>query len=480
MDIGVETPSLSPELISLICSFIDTRKTLYNISVCSNTFYDAAVPYLYSTIDLRASDAKPVGRHTDWFGLRNLISLFLSKPKLALYVRGISIRGISDLSDGSRLSMAEPPMAVPHHDVPSNLDPSWVPYVLSANVEYHELVRQCNINMKSALHMLETTTPSRIHAELRDISCICLPDSHHSPKHFFEHSSVKRLFLNNIRSDLSQRYWRTTRTMLRDLESSSSNVEQIQLFDCCFDDADVTDILRVPRALTSFTYEIGKNDSLREAVSDASRQTLLHGLERHVTTLRSLCVDSQHGCDEVEEVVARVTPFWGLRRFEKLAHLRMAAIFMMGRHRADMDILANLLPSSIETLEITKCSEYFGNSPDQIFWPIQELLRMKASFPRLSSIAVGVSLDFLLETVEMEEEGKWYSSMFRRAKEVGVTITLLVEREGSQSFEFKEAINRDIAWAEIRDGGIPMDWTDSYQRVNRRVTMECMAPSGSD
>jgi len=293
---GVPVPILPPELLSHIFSFVDSRSTLSHISRCSRLFYDEATPFLYRRLGIRPQTNRDL-----YPRLQHLITVFMRRPALADYVRHLSIgprfddcvfdevipeelppevKAIVDHPD-RRLSKDEKTVWLDGYAEGS--DDAAVGVLLCLLPRLRSLDLEPGSSVPSVLHVLSSSSPQSFR-ELQDICWFGTEDlSQTTEKVMFTLPAARRAFFHYAESQPDGV------SVLHDLPSRSSSIEQIELRRSRLNDHDMSDILRVPRSLTSFIYDMAEANLLEET---SSVGTIRQGLDLHKASLETLCLAS--------------------------------------------------------------------------------------------------------------------------------------------------------------------------------------------
>ena len=283
-------PTMPPELLSRICAHVSSKETLKNIAVCSKQFYDIAIPHLYHSLELRAErvveDSGP-----DRFHLKHLTELFLRRPKLASYVRRLSLRPVFtdswtrhpekvDIETARQFPLrADIKTAIRNASHSEEEEAKWLKDCMN-DPRDHEgcddpllgvllltLTRLESLDLEFPIFPNYVTrtfersarkevpfdvTPSLEH--LREILWVHDDDKYGGRlcAPFFELPALRAIFMHRIGSSDSEE-----NEGLKALESGSSVAEHVELRDVRLNPEDTKHILRIPKALKTFVYEIG-------------------------------------------------------------------------------------------------------------------------------------------------------------------------------------------------------------------------------
>ena len=487
-------PTLPPELLSRSFAYITSKKTLASLALCSKDIYENAVPYLYHCVEIHDEDMGKRGEESEGGRtLKHLTSLFLRKPSLALNVRELRIRG--EFSDNA---YPNPPPFIPRDDARSqDLDAKVkeaIFRVASNVVEESDWLRDFPLSDDAVLALLLITLPM---LERLDVSCPIRPqhvkrvllrvgsrdapfDSNlaltrlhdicwvHADKEYgtgmaigsFTIPSLRRLFMHHMGS-----HWHEENGGLDDMKSASSGIEHLELKTCRFNPQEITDILRVPKALKTFIYEFG---SFHVGYCAADFPAIRQGLEQHKTSLQDLWLDLHHE-EESFQAGGDCTRLWSFQDFTRLKRLRLSTVYVFGCSGVpqwdsfgeedpvdppdDFEMtpdlasaLRHLLPPNIEAIRFTHCEE---GQPRLLFTSLIDLLEHKSAdcAPSLSAITIEISR---LATA------KHYDTLIHilhLTQALGISMRVLWNRGERKGEDYEKRVERkwgmdeDIEWA---------------------------------
>ena len=451
-------PTLPPELLSRIFAFA-TSHTLTVLAVCSQQFYDIAVPYLYRSIDLardRNGEWNPA--YCEIGPLKRLAALFLRKQSVALHVKKLRV-------DANRYDDSYPWDKMPkslHEARGLDVDRGVKEAIrTAAHSEIEEARWLCDFDgsggggsgdavlaiLIPALPKLETldmTVPLTSYVQrmlvrigareapfdsgltathLQDICWTGANPVYGSPvaPECFVVSSVRRLFMHHVGS----RDFDNLEEGFSGIPSASSNVQHLELKKCRLNSNEVTEILRIPKALQTFIYEIGFGHLAYTTVEFGE---IRQALEQQKESLENLWLDYDHNGALWEWESGDLGPMQSFQGFMKLKHLRLATVYVFGHRGCEIDpahvtqgelkILKDLLPRSLETLHLTHCED---EVIELLFASLAHLLEHKglACAPMLSAI----TLEFALSAIEKHREA--LSKLLVSTRDTGISMRIL-------------------------------------------------------
>lgn len=143
-------------------------------------------------------------------------------------------------------------------------------------------------------------------------------------------------------------------------DTRSLDITHLELRDCRVSPPSLQRMVAVPKALTSFVYELGEPRSLTEIDQPISYRSLRRALESQTHSLEQISIDYPHDyCfDDWAGGGPETRPMGSFSEFGKLKRLRIATTYVFG-WVADTDPsrLRDSLPDQLEELHLTHADE---------------------------------------------------------------------------------------------------------------------------
>ncbi|KAL9079596.1 MAG: hypothetical protein Q9157_001533 [Trypethelium eluteriae] len=472
----MHVPEIPIETLSHIFSFVDSRATLKNLTLSSKNFYKIATPRLYSHLELLNADWE-----TPFYALRPLTCLFLRKPELAQNVRHLALR--STFEDG-------PASGGKQGNKKLDLDPE-IRSAIVASAQSKEEESQWLEDASEQAHedcILSLLLPTLTNLRSIDIEMPVQPVyvprqlerigrgehpfdrkptfskltdiliAHDDSKYGLYTSSIgcafslpaiQNIYLHRIGSSDGPDPADEIAASLQNIADGSSTVISIDMHDCRLSSGDFARVMRAPKALTSFCYELGWGHLSYTACRFPEMRA---ELERHRTTLRHLWLD--YVPDGIEwltdgDAGDDTTPMDSFAGFSALRRIKIGMVMMFGENPEEdlpeyADRLVKALPVQIEYVKITRAED----GPDVIVAALEKLILQKGGkFPELRHVEI-----------ECSEAGvNDRRDQFRRLKQLaenekGLTFVVrdtrgaLVGEDSDQRVERKWGFDEDIEW----------------------------------
>ncbi|MCJ1385323.1 hypothetical protein MMC17_008445 [Xylographa soralifera] len=271
---------------------------------------------------------------------------------------------------------------------------------------------------------------------------------------FMRLPSIRRIFGYRIGSDDGFRD--QIDETLAGLGTASSTVSHIELKDCKLHDQGLVNMLRAPKALKTFIYEVGSGHL---SYCRMNFGAAVSALAPQVHYLENLWLDFEstyrpYWDDEVDDT----TPIPSFTQFENLKVLKVAIVFIFGneicsssdnkvRKQSELHGLTGKFPRSLETLHLLHCEDNL----ELVLLALEHMLKYKErDVPRLSK---------LVFEGPFYDEQKWLDRIMyiMRLSEVKGIETVTVVIAGANSaynvaVERGWGMDKDISWAEGVNG----------------------------
>jgi len=271
----------------------------------------------------------------------------------------------------------------------------------------------------------------------------------------FAMPSIERIHLHHVLGG----YGNKVDERLVQFSPRTSACSYLELRDCRFHPRDVQNLFLMPKALSTFIYEIGRDQLYHCTVSFS---TVRQGLEHHKETLEELCLDYCHDAIKLEHGRSDdLSPMAPLNEFLRLKRLKIAPAFILGMslpqetaHAADRySRLLDFLPKSINQLQLTHCEELYNLQI--LLEALANILIKKATHvPTLHRIVVEVDSSL----VEKLADG--FARIPKLAKDIGTKIVLLNNFGFSEDKGLSKGVERK--WGFDED----IEWKECYELVN--------------
>jgi hypothetical protein len=477
ISMGGEVPYLAVELISRILESCTSKATVAVAAQCSRQWYGIAMPLLYHRVNVNNPQSYELRKSY----LKSLAVLFLSKPNIAAHVQHFSLR--PGFSDGPKWKSGVEP----------NGDGDWdsallekiqeaIASISCSDEERATWLKEADCD-DTFLALLLPTLPNLVSLDLmgpqhakytermlwrfgtgaeRGLAFMnlkslfwtyqhiaCVPTGAIVSPGIFAMPSIERIYLHRIFGG----YGNKVDERLAQFSPRTSTCTYLELRDCRFHPSDVQNLFLMPKALSTFIYDIGQDQFYYCTVSFS---TIRQGLEHHKETLEELCLDYCHGGIKWEPgMLDNPSPMTPLNEFLRLKRLKIAPVFILGMglppetaHAADQYLrILDFLPKSIKQLQLTHCEE--PNNLQILLDALANILIKKVTHvPTLYQIVV--EIDFSL----VEKLADKFARILKLAEDVGTSIVLLnnfgcsEDKGRSKRVERKWGFNEDIEWKE--------------------------------
>lgn len=464
---GGEVPYLAVELISRILESCISKATVAVAARCSRQWYDIAMPLLYYRVNVK----NPQYSRKSY--LKSLAVLFLSKPNIAAYVRHFSLR--LGFGDGPEWESSEERDSALLEKIQEAITS-----ISCSDEERATWLKEADCD-DTFLALLLPTLPNLVSLDLmgpgyaeytermlwrfgtgaeRDSAftnlkslfwtyqqVACKPAGAIISPGIFAMPSIKRIHLHHAIGG----YLDKVDKRLAQFSPRTSTCTNLELRDCRFHPSNVQNLFLIPKALSTFIYDIGRDQFYYCTVSFS---TIRQGLEHHKETLEELCLDYCHGSIKLEPgILDDSSPITPLNEFLRLKRLKIAPVFILGislppgtAHAADRYLrILDFLPKSIKQLQLTHCKE-----PDNLQILLNALanilIKKVTHVPTLHQIVVEINFS-LVEKLANE-----FARILKLAEDVGTNIVLLnnfgcsEDKGRSKRVERKWGFNEDIEW----------------------------------
>ncbi|OCK95640.1 uncharacterized protein K441DRAFT_658354 [Cenococcum geophilum 1.58] len=488
---GGEVPYLAVELISRILESCTSKATVAVAARCSRQWYDIAMPLLYHRVNINNPQSYELRKSY----LKSLAVLFLSKPNIAAHVRHFSLR--PGFSDGPEWKSG----------VELNGDGDWdsallekiqeaIASISCSDEERATWLKEADCD-DTFLALLLPTLPNLVSLDLMGPiyakymermlwrfgtgaergsaftnlkslfwtyeQAMCTPTGAIINPGIFAMPFIKRIYLHQVHGG----YGDEVDERLAQFSPRTSTCTHLELRDCRFHPSDVQNLFLMPKALSTFIYDIGRDQLYYCTVSFS---TIRQGLEHHKETLEELCLDYYHGGIELEPgMLDDPSPMTPLNEFLRLKRLKIAPVFILGMslppetaHAADQYLrILDFLPKSIKQLQLTHCEE-----PDNLQILLDALanilIKKVTHVPTLHQIIV--EIDFSI----VEKLADEFARILKLAEDVGTNIVLLNNFGCSEDKGRSKRVERK--WGFDED----IEWKECYEFVNYRPIYEAI------
>ncbi|KAL9090312.1 MAG: hypothetical protein Q9165_005345 [Trypethelium subeluteriae] len=473
---STNVPEIPIEVLSRIFSVVDSKATLKNLILSSKNFYSIAAPHLYSYLELLTADWE-----TPFYALRPLTCLFLRKPELAQHVRHLALRSTFEdgpssggkqgnkkldldpeirsaiiasaqskeeegqwLEDASEqahedciLSLLLPTLTNLHSiDIEMPVKPEYVPRQLERiGRGEHPFDKKPTFSKLTDIHIAHDDSKYGLYTD--SIGCA------------FYLPAIQNIYLHRIGSSDGPNPSDEIAAPLQNIPDGSSAVTSIDMHDCKLSTGDFARMMRAPKALTSFCYEVGWGHLSYAACRFPEMRA---ELDRHKTTLRDLWLD--YVPDGIEwltegDDIDDTTPMKSFAEFSALRRIKIGMAMMFGED-AEEDMpgyqnrLVEALPAQIEYVKITRAED----SPDVIVGALENLILQKGGkFPELRHLEIECS-----ETQVNDRKDQYRRLKQLAENEKGLTFVVrdtrgaLVGEDYDQRVERKWGFDENIEW----------------------------------
>ena len=416
--INLSLSHLPPEILSCIVANVQSKSALLNLALCSHGFYTNVIQHLYKHIEVCDLFPEGVERHPQFQPLQNLASLLLRRPDLAQHVRSWTMRDANGLK--SRQTRRES----------KTLRTAQVDTVLKtaikassfSGVEETEWLEHCSwidhgdailALLLPVLHNLQTLdlnlsyTSSYIERALGRASCGEKPfDTKPALKGLTNFMATSAETKRRMKPDyiavsmplpsicaiyghsLGSIYDDEGDKRLAELPIASSNLTHLELRNCTMNKPDITYLLRIPKNLTTFIYDLGSGHL---SYCDITPEDIFNALAPQEHCLENLWIDYNQRFEEewmADYDSDSTDPGGSFSRFECLKVLKIAAVFLFGgleNKNATGRQLADLLPDTLHTLHVNNCDDNFPGT----LHTLEELILHKSDYvPELKKLVL--------------------------------------------------------------------------------------------
>jgi len=249
--------------------------------------------------------------------------------------------------------------------------------------------------------------------------------------------AVRSIFGHRIGSGQFAEY--DSRSALPSLDGASSPLEHLELRDSRLPMASLTHLLKAPKALLTFKYEIGRANL---SVGGVNSKGIIKALEPQEGSLENLWLDSEHALYRGSQRVTYyevdfdnrgpddLIPVPSLSNFQNLKVLRIATVFIFGLHKGSgTGGFTEVLPSTLEILHISHWELHLSD----VLSKLEDLLFKKGQHvPKLHHILLQGPTD------EFMYFGAKLVSLVSVATAKGVSLIVVNDRKGVPAEEFME------------------------------------------
>jgi hypothetical protein len=481
-------PHIPAELLDEVFSYLSSKNEFRNLALVSKHCYQSAVPHLYRTLDLRTFWDGPSELNAKPHPLKHLATLFLARPDLALYVKHFRLRRPNYGSwIGPRSPAREIQNKLPHavrtllHQASGSweIERSWIsgyeyndmdsvaavlifllPELRTLDLEHYcslpvvdtTLRYICRLQMREtgfstdplpmtegAFQGIQSNGVYQSFAHLTDVFLHSALNELAAPSCVFTIPSVRRLFLygGHVHD-------------LKHLPAGSSNIEHLELHNSTLTNENEVDLLRVPKALRTF---ISKNSGGLRNIEPFSRASTWLSQNALKCSLEALRIDVPLYGGAGPRPSRQPSP--SFHDFRSLKRLIIPGAHLFDGLRNDIDsiyelgccqvqgCLASLLPSSIETVQIS-CEMTKHMRPLCVM--MEHLLKHNPSLPHLKIITILPISNLGI----VWESSNVLSFHYQIWDALGIQITLVTRNpryNAGRSREERWGLDEEIDWA---------------------------------
>jgi len=493
------TKYIPPEVICCVISKVESKSTLCSLAVCSREYYVFTVPLIYGHVELDESEL--LGREgQDFQPLRKLASLLLRRPDLACLVRHWTMRPDCSTGGGSkRVERAAREVetvdvdrtftdAVRASSHSSEEENEWLRHIswkdhadsilaliLPALVKLEKLDIMLQDDSKYFARMIQRagvpeklfdTKPAFQH--LREIM-----HTYHDDKYgmsvdytamFLHLPAIRGIYAHRVGSA-----HRSTNQSLATLAPPSSTLEHLEFKDCKLNDENIVNVLRAPKALHTFIYELGGGHLAYCLPKFAAIRNALTP-QQHCLENLWLDYEQRYGYIDYEYMVGG-DPMAPFAEFAALKVLRIATIYLFGKVEDDDEAdgiscwnrkakrrLTGLFPMALEKLWLCHAGDHLPAKSTHLFTALQDLITHKVeSNPRLREITIEGSIS---------EHKDWWTGIVDLAKRAEAQKVMLTTIELKMDVQFENSAER--SWG--MDGEVT--WADGVIERNKYPQMK--------
>lgn len=183
---------------------------------------------------------------------------------------------------------------------------------------------------------------------------------------------------------------------MAELQPRSLDITHLELRDCRIWPSELRRVLAVPKALTTFIYDIGEETNEVEPAIPISYRSVREALEQQSDSLEQIWIDYPHDYlfDEWGGAGVATRPIGSFAQFKKLKRFRIASTYLFGfTEHTDTARLVDSVPEQVEMLHLTHADE-----DEEITVGLRQLLEAKqiGRFQDLKELRVEVSIPWLL------------------------------------------------------------------------------------
>ncbi|MCJ1268912.1 hypothetical protein MMC22_008800 [Lobaria immixta] len=383
--------ALPPELASCVVARIASQHTLCNLARCSRQLYLYTIPHLYRHVKIEEGTRQGEQRDGQ---LRTLASLLIRRPDLAERVRSFTLvigpwsrmhpkkakesgeseehvsprttkvaQAFATAVNASSLSKEEKSSCLGQFSHTHKSHPDLIlALLLPALLKVEKLVLDLPIDCDTHLlqQMIQRAAcrekPFDIRPPFEALRAFALKDNSmfSAPSTGLIASLLKLPTIQEI-SGAFKNTWDGEEDEdddLKDLDSSSSPLTSLDLLACSLSTADLSHILRAPKALKSLFYELSLPVHL-------DFTEVRHALAPQKNYLESIHLDCSQLYDEHRILFMPMASFIG---FNSLKVFKIAApCIETTENGAKRDSLINFFPPSLEILHLTRLRSCFGS-----------------------------------------------------------------------------------------------------------------------
>ncbi|MCJ1398489.1 hypothetical protein MMC11_001689 [Xylographa trunciseda] len=484
--------SLPAEIVRGIVSAVDSNATLSNLARTSHALYDITIPFLYEHVDLYD---QAFGMGSQFTELRPLASLLLRRPDLARLVHHFTMRDAFNTGDhpsSTAVEEGKPNVCQSVDDVFKNAikiashdeeeEKQWLEHMtwLDHNDAVLALLLPALPKLQSLDLMLKYGC-TYFEKMMRRASMrqkpfdtqpgfLALEDVMHtfndekygmSPEYisiFMRLPFIRGIFGHRVGSD--EDVDGESSKILAALETASSTVSHLELKDCTVSESDLAHMLRAPKALKTFIYEVGWGFL---SFCNVSFLAIHEALAPQVRYLENLWLDYERSYSAYwDGETDSTTPMPPFTHFEKLKVLKIAIVYIFGdkefssANQADWNVselhgLTGTLPRSLEALHLLHCDDNF----ELVLLALEDMLKHKRrDVPGLSKLV----LDWRIG----KAEAHWHRicDITKLADDNDIETTMVIT--GGENSKLEDRLERgwgmdgEISWAE------GVNWLNRY------------------
>lgn len=431
---------LPAEILSCVIANVRSKSALLNLAVCSRGFYTHVVPHLYEHIEVCALNSE--GVHTDphFQPLQNLACLLLRNPDLAQHVRSWTMRDANGMKTRQTQRQGKTPRTVQVDEVlkaaikassSSEVEEtewlqhaSWVDHgdailalLLPVLVKLQTLDLKLSYTSTYIIRALQKASRGEKPFDAKP-ALECLTNLMATPAEIRYGMSTDYIAASMPLAAIRAIYGHGLGSILDDegnaslavLPSASSTLTHLELRNCKMNQPDITHLLRIPKALTTFIYDLGSGHL---SYCDVVPQDIFDALVTQEHCLENLWLDYNQRFEEEwmsDYDTDSNLPRGSFSRFKCLQVLRIAAMFLFGgqgNNDATGRELADLLPTTLHTLHVSNCDDNFPST----LHTLEELILHKDDYvPELRTIVLKGSILYVKRSWPGLQRLAWLAS----------------------------------------------------------------------